>query len=91
MWRIVNGYSLQMQVFILPLQFPQTWKSKTHGVKAKKKDYFMACIQRQEGKKRAESVIKLRQKNAKLKKYCMQMPDGQTAYSCTTHAQTLPI
>jgi len=37
MWRIVNGYSLQMQVFILPLQFPQTWKSKTHGVNAKKK------------------------------------------------------
>jgi len=51
----------------------------------------MACIQRQEGKKRAESVIKLIQKNAKLNNYCMQMPDGQTAYSCTTHTQTLPI
>lgn len=47
--RTVSGYSLHMQVFILCLQLPQTWKSKTHGITLKK-DHLIMCTQRQ-GKK----------------------------------------
>ena len=87
--RTVSRYSLTMQVFILCLQLPQTWKSKTHGITLKK-DHVIMCTQRQ-GKKisRISNKTKKQKKKPNWKNYWTQMPNRQTVYGNTIHAQTL--
>lgn len=77
--RTISGYSLHIQVFILRLGLPQTWKSKTHGITLK--NHLITCTQRQ-GKKisRISNKTKNQKNTPNWKNYWTQTPNRQTVY-----------